>query len=497
MKKILLFLLFLFTTSNVVTAQHNRCADLSPEEKIAYKNEYMQKMAGTLMPQALPDPSVKYVFNVHFHFIRKDDGTGLVSSFGEAEAMNAMMILNTNFNPMNIFFKYHGLNYIDKTIYTKLRVFPGSSLNQNASHPVFQDLITYSKTGITPAVYDNNAFNIYVVDGLDYSTIDNQIQIDGAAGFIGRNCVMHTNSLMSHSLVHEYGHHFNLYHTFEGFNTPNCELVGVPSAVKGDLISDTPAAHEILPNNAGNNINFTTCAYQNPTNIVDCANTVYVNIPIKNFMWSNNTCMNLQSDYMPGAAFFSQGQIDRMRQHIETNYSSSTHIYSIIKNTVASLYEPFELVPQYGPLISTTDDGIPNGLSIVCRYLSNVTYRYQKGFNYVFEQWGSTINVLPSQLPAYNDWGTFTITQLNPTVIKEYGRTCYRGAQSCKLEPTAGGRLYSVSNLGGQILTQKELSVQELEDPNLIPNLPAQTYNILITETATGESKSQVIYKPN
>ena len=201
---------------------------------------------------------------------------------------------------------------------------------------------------------------------------------------------------------------------------------------------------------------------------------------------------------LPGIAEFTVGQGTYMRNHLAAFINSPTNSigYANAKTTVEDLYEPFEKIPQLGPIVSVTSDGIPNGLSTVCRYLSGYTYRYQKGFNYTFERYGVITNEALTQIPAYLDSGTFKIAQLDPTYQHEYGMYCWRGATYCALEPMAGGKLFSTQNLGNMILIESNLTPQDLENPNLISNLPSQTYNVIIKETATGETKSETFYKP-
>lgn len=107
-----------------------------------------------------------------------------------------------------------------------------------------------------------------------------------------------------------------------------------------------------------------------------------------------------------------------------------------------------------------------------------------------------TDNLNATQLPSYRDLGTLKITQLDPAYKHPFGQTCWRGAQICKLEQMAGGKLYTSPRLGGMILTEQVLTPQELENPDFKSNLAPQTYNIIVKEITTGEIKSETIYKP-
>lgn len=100
---------------------------------------------------------------------------------------------------------------------------------------------------------------------------------------------------------------------------------------------------------------------------------VYTNVPYKNFMSTDNGCRQLSVGTMlPGIAEFTAGQGTYMRKDLAAYTNSPTNAigYANAKNTVLSLYQPYEQIPQLGPIVSVTDDGIPNGMSTVCRYLS-------------------------------------------------------------------------------------------------------------------------------
>lgn len=490
MKKIILFLtLFLNAFS---FAQILDCPD--------YPNPHFPQPPSTIFSKstlAIPPASNKYVFNIKFHIVKNDDGTGVTANYGEAEVMNAIMILNTHYNPYNIFFKYQGFDVVYSTLHMKIRSFVGGAANQNTSHPFFTDLVQYSKTGMTAPVYNYNAMNMFIVEGIDISTVDGLAKTAGVANRPGVDSVLAYNTFLSSSMPHEIGHNFNLYHIHEGWNTTNCEHVsGDNSSIAGDFVTDTPAAHTL----SSTNINTANCSYQNPSNLNDCVGTQYTNIPIRNFMATNNSCRILGTGYLPGNAVFSQGQANRMREQIENYYNNSSNPYGYYnaKNTVESLYEPYSQIPIMSNVIaSITDDGIPNGMSIVCRYFSGYTFKYQKGFNYIFNRYGVTTNEAVNQIPSYEDYGTFIITQLNPSYEHPFGNVCYRGAKICGLETMAGGKIYTTQNLGSMNMSETNLTPQDLENPNLIDNLPNQTFNIIVKETNTGDTKSETIYKGN
>lgn len=430
---------------------------------------------------------------------KNDDGSGVTANYGENEVMNAIMIMNTNFNQFNIIFKYIGYDVINSTSFMKVRAanFP----NTNLSHPTFNQLIEYSKTGMTNPVYDYNAMNLFIVEGLDYNVLSPyNTMVAGVGKIPGIDSIYGYNYLLSPVLPHEIAHNFFLLHTHEQSGTPNCERVAnygdllYNSDTHGDRVKDTKASFMF----GGNYVNQSTCTFQNPNNFSDCVGTPYVNVPVRNYMTSMNPCQNLGANYMPGTGEFTLGQGSVMRNTIALYYNHPNNFYgfSNAKNTVESLYEPYEITPILEEIVSITDDGIPNGMSTVCRRLTGQNYKYQKGFNYIFNRYEVITNEQPYQLPNYQDYGTFIITQLNPTYEHPFGYVCYRGAQLCELEPISGGKIYTTLNLGSSNISETNLTSQQIEDQNLIQNLPNQTFNIIVKETATGEKKAETIYKP-
>ena len=459
--------------------------------------------------QAQPATTVKYVFNVKFHYIVDGTPTGATAALGIDQAMNAIMILNTNYNQFNIFFKYKGFDKISAPQFMNINA-EVNSPDVSPSNPTFTAMINYSKTGMTSPVYDYNAMNLFVVDKIDKKISTGAAQVSGVAYVPGIDSAFTMSQFLTSTLPHEIAHNFNIVHTYENSGThslvnniptwtpnPAGERVnGSNWSTAGDFIQDTPAAHRLNMNGIINVLN--PCQYVNPNQIKDYDGVVYNNVPYKNFMSTNNGCRQLAAGMLPGIAEFTAGQGTYMRNHLAAYINSSTNAigYANAKTTVQSLYEPYEKIPQLGPIVSITDDGIPNGMSIVCRNLSGYTYKYQKGFNYSFNRYGDITTNFLTEIPSYLDSGTFTIAQLDPAYQHEFGMYCWRGATYCALEPSAGGKLFSTNNLGGMILTETILTPQDLENPNLISNLPSQTYNILQQTTLNGETKSTTFYKP-
>ena len=118
-------------------------------------------------PTKRPINTSSYVFNIKFHIIKNTNGTGVTQYYGEAEVMNALKILNTTYNPFNIYFKYKGFDVIQNSTYMKIRSSVGGAFNQNTTHPLFNDLVAYSKSMTNP-IYDYNAFNLFILEKINW-----------------------------------------------------------------------------------------------------------------------------------------------------------------------------------------------------------------------------------------------------------------------------------------------------------------------------------------
>lgn len=451
----------------------------------------------------VPPASTRYVFNVRFHIVKNTNGTGLTANYGENEVMNAIMTLNTHYNQYNIFFKYKGFDVIQNTTYTKIRSFAGGAQNQNATHPFFADILQYSKTGMTTPVYDYKAMNLFIVEGIDISTTTNNAQTAGVAYTPGIDSVYAYNTFLSSTLLHEIGHNFNLLHTHQVSGTTGCERVdGLNSATAGDLVTDTPASHPLT----FNNINTTNCSYQNPTLIRDCVNVVYTNVPIRNFMSSNNSCRTISANYLPGNAVFTQGQANRMRELIDTYYNNVNNAYGFknAKNTIESLYEPFAVVlvggsqggtnPPYASSSSRTFTPNEEGTGANVWNCPIYTQRFQKGLTYEFSN--STIGVLtklPTEQYNYtlnNNWLGVKLAVFNQNILQFGGIECFG-----TFEPYIKGDVKSLTSFGSSNISIQTLDEISATNPNLLNDLQSQKFHIITKETESGYTNQKVIYK--
>lgn len=455
----------------------------------------------------------KYVFNLKFHVVKNSDGSGSTSNYSENEFLNAVMILNTHYNQYNIFFKYIGFDVIKSTSHMKIRSFAGGAPNQNTSHPFFNDLVQYSKTGMTSPVYDYNAMNLYIVDSIDISTATLFAQTSGVANRPGVNSVYAYNTLLTATLPHEIGHNFNLLHTHQtrtitnsdGSTTVICEYVnGLNSQTEGDLVTDTPAS--FIPSSIYVDSN---CEYVNPTNSTDCIGTLYTNCPVKNFMSTNtgSPCRAIGNDLLPGNAEFTNGQAVRMRETIANYIDNENNNYGFYnaKNTIESLYEPFATTGMSSTTNSTNNTAYLRTASVKSDgsgvdFLHSpigVSLRFQKGFNYVFTTTNNvptTINKTVTEQFNYPN-GQYILNVKIPVVSDELV-IGVGGYQSFTVfEPFISGTVKSTSNLGIPSYTQEQLDVIKVANPNLFDELQHQKYHIITKETESGYKDQKIIYK--
>ncbi len=157
------------------------------------------------------------------HILRRTDGTG--ARFTLRQINNIIALANSRYISEGIQFFFSGTapNYIDDT-----------------------DLFT-NYTGVTsrPFLDDNNAtdaMNQYFVDDFAHT------RAGGYASFPSNNlsstesCIRYTGNetFLGSLIAHEFGHNFNLIHTFEATN-PREKIDGSNCATAGDRVCDTPA----------------------------------------------------------------------------------------------------------------------------------------------------------------------------------------------------------------------------------------------------------------
>lgn len=209
-------------------------------------------------------------FNVYYHIVRENNGTGGYSS---SQLNNITNTLNTAYNEHNLYINNFGFDYINNSTYYNID-------DIENDYTEFDALIQINNKP--------NAINIYIVNNAkNYSARAN--------GILGNALVIVKDWANTQVASHEVGHCLDLLHTFQGTaaNTSGCaeEINGSNCLSCGDLVCDTPADA-----NTGNSGGY------------------------------NPDMDNIMSYYYP-IYHFSDGQADKIRQAF-ANYSSLQQIIS-------------------------------------------------------------------------------------------------------------------------------------------------------------------------
>jgi hypothetical protein len=299
------------------------------------------------------------VFNIFFWSINDGNGNPGNHPLTEEKCLASVAHLNIVYNPFNIYFKYYGMDnesFNNENYYHLTKAEAGSMFNFAASNG-------YKKP---------DAFNIYIASG------------GTAFGGIAQN--YNKVNVATHpwfytkddTMVHEIGHCFNLYHTWQNWTSSySCEKVtrdindpNFNADIRGDKVVDTPAMPDFLneychynglpntdcqPNNGLGYyyIDQSDFSYEGPGQ--DCSDPpedyeIYP-IDVKNYMSYSPTSPSL---------FFknlTMGQKIRMWEAIEEDTYGE---FDAAKNIdgIASLYEPYRgeyyLSGPFDPAIHTS-----------------------------------------------------------------------------------------------------------------------------------------------
>ena len=423
-----------------------------------------------------------YVFNVRFHILKRTDGSGPTQNIEESEMMNAMKILNTNFNSFSIYFKYNGFDIMTNNDFVK--IVDNSNCGTNCPPNTFSNLITTAFYS-TPSYYSFTALNIYIVEKIDEdpsTLISTKVGYYDGAG----NIAITPNYLLTNILVREAGHYFTLIDV--DHQTNPCEKVdGSNALTSGDRVSDTPACPLLTFANFGATCNYISTGARDCTGINGSLGALYVNVPVKNFMINFvNNCNTLNANYEPGNGNFTFGQKMKMRDKIQ-EYINAPNVVTPIENaltTIASLYQPFSVIT------------LPNGTK---------QHKFQKGFTYGFYDVvapnpisaNTSITPIISNITA--DYRV-RIFQVNTSLYVNDFQWVYANTPNTLLATNTNntysfGKIVSSSQFGVYPFTTQILDNLQVNDPKLKENLKENQYHIITKVNENGEETQEVIYK--
>ncbi|CAM3418488.1 hypothetical protein FLLO111716_09085 [Flavobacterium longum] len=424
-----------------------------------------------------PEP---LVFNIYFHLVKGDNGNWIPSpsdpnccfNTNEPSIMQAVAFLNISYNPYNIYFKFLGWDEIHSDNYTALGT-EYQALDNEYGRP--------------------DAIDVYVVDHFtNFGSFPPGAYVPSNPAYSTSIFFQHYGFSDAHytntTMLHEVGHVLNLKHVFENYNNANAERVTrdtnnpvYNADTHGDLVEDTPAQPK-NPYATGN----VDCAEPFDMTATNYYNEPYEDIIAGNFMSYTVNCNR----------HLSEGQIARIRESVQSNPDH----YGPLMNTLASLYQPWEVTPIAGDHIVSVEE-IPENTAMlkVCRNLL-LRHRFQTGFNYQFPDcsWPDTIASTPYVIPVVK-METFDfpviIQQISNEATEIVKVNCTRGV-ICAEEPIVGGVLISTQVLGSMNITVEELTKIQASDPSLFETLMSEYYYILKKMTETGVVKERYFYKP-
>jgi hypothetical protein len=514
MKKIITLLLILCTTisiiAQVIQQEPSNCNFIPTSSMLSTAN-YSNRYTSTF------DNGEKFIFNVKFHAVFGDNSENIYN-VNEDFFLNMIAKINIALNQYNIFFKYRGYNSIEDNSFCYA--------SNGYSSIQFQQL---KDRFVQEGKYDNQSINVFVPNSIcssDLTTSDISDIMINPINYINNQFAKKNN------FIHGIAHRFGLLHVYQGTNwyqqintdIPSCIAnSSLPISLKyitkpvifnylypsenvtrdiqspnynahiaGDHVEDTEACFQSMYRNFCPITSDNTPIFTLDGRVKDQFNEVYVNL--------QNIYANYMFEIYDREMNFTAGQVTRMRESIANDADGVyTQRLNLLPNGTANvypLYEPFQRSTTVTGIVSTYDNG--DGTARVCRGYVDSGFRFQPGFDYQFPDdydepttfTAYSTSVTPLLNPVFNC--PVRVLQVSNDLL-QVPTTC-RG-QVCIEEPFDHGIRYSTQVLGSMNMTQEDLDIIEVKDPNLYNNLMSQYYHILKKFTASGAEVKEVFFK--
>ena len=412
------------------------------------------------------------VFNVFYWGINRTNGSS-ANPLTLDQALEATANLNLEFNQYKIFFKFRGIDHINKDAYYEVTAGPGGELG------AFGDYVELNHEV-------SNAFNIYVP--FDFTNFG------GYANYSRKSLGVDSFHITDNVVIHEMGHAFELIHTNDGHGGNFCERVTRVSSdpeynadTHGDKVIDTAAIDNAWGAIDGN------CLYDGDGK--DCA--PFNGTPYEIFERDTKNYLLTAALVYDCADSFTPGQVIRMTEAIlHDKYNE----FSLAQTPVSALYEPYQgeyylagpTLPIHTPLFQPGFDY--TFIECCCDYTQPSDY-YDISFSYN--------NFIPiAQFSKYEqDYETIIhpnhsaihIAQIEGAINNDQPRKCY---DNNNLAPSKGSVIRFndyIVNTNYTLIPKDSLGIN---DKNLIRKLREGLYKIE-KNYDNGTSEEVIIYKGN
>lgn len=275
------------------------------------------------------DDAINYYVPLKIHIMGTDNGQGYYSLI---QLFDQLCELNTHF--ANAGFRFYLVPDVEFHNDSRFMNLSGTSWQTDPNTSPGAKL-----SEMTSLFYQDTAVNIYFTSGTG---------ICGMAPFpstLGRNGVLMENSCANtpskKTLAHELGHHFDLLHTFQGYNSTNPVLheyvtreIGIRNCeTAGDGFCDTPADYQ---NSA--------CPFVPDPNKKDLRGDIYLPDPTLIMSYYGDNCQSR----------FSEQQAVHMRNIIANNTKRKVYLQRVIPDTTQ--------VPNTTHILPEANEDLPHSI---------------------------------------------------------------------------------------------------------------------------------------